>query len=51
MSVLMMKVMRRYEHDGYVHVRTWEGEYVLMANHETGEKVRIYFDGRLQEYR
>lgn len=43
-----MKVMQarvRYFNQGFTELKTFPGEYLLMINPKTMEKVRVYFDG------
>lgn len=43
MEVIQTRV--RYFNQGYTELHTFPGEYLLMINPKTLDKVRVYFDG------
>ena len=40
-----------YRKNGYSVEKDFPNEYYFMHNPETGERVRLYYDGRAWEYR
>ncbi len=45
------QVTALYRSRGYTVQKTFPGEYVFLFNPETLERVRIYFNGSILEYR
>jgi hypothetical protein len=48
---LMLRVIANYRKLGYTIEKDFPGEYYFMHNPKTLERVRIFYDGSLLEYR
>lgn len=48
---LLEQVKEVYRSAGYTYEQDFPGEYYFMFNEATGEKVRLYYWGRVEEYR
>jgi len=48
---LLEKCKEVYRQVGYDYEQDFEGEYYFMHNTKTGEKVRLYYNGRVEEYK
>jgi len=44
-------VKQVYRNVGYVDEKDFSKEYYFMHNPETGEKVRLYYNGRVEEFK
>jgi len=47
---LLEKVKACYRQNGYTTEQNFPDEYYFMANPQTGERVRLYYNGRVVEY-
>jgi hypothetical protein len=43
------KAKRVYRANGYLFEKDFPGEYLLMVNETTGERVRLYYNGKILE--
>lgn len=43
------RVKATYRSNGYWYEQDFPGEYLLMLNESTGERVRLYYNGRVVE--
>jgi hypothetical protein len=48
---IMDQVKRVYRGNGYTVEKDFPDEYYFMHNPDTGERVRLYYSGKVDEYR